>query len=61
MTVYFQGPITPEVIKHIEGPRLICRNGSFRWLTRRERVLYFLGITSAAKLDKTLDPFCYQK
>jgi hypothetical protein len=37
---------------HIDGPVLVCENGSMHWLTYIERLLMFLGFTNVAKLNR---------
>lgn len=61
MSIYF-GPLAdthrvPEVVlRHVDGPYLLCRDGSMRWLTLWERILFFLKVTDASTLDKTPYP-----
>lgn len=36
---------------HVDGPRLICRDGTMHWLTRAERLWLRLGLTTIEQLD----------
>jgi hypothetical protein len=37
---------------HIDGPLLVCRDGTPHWLTLWERLLLRIGLTDVVKLDK---------
>lgn len=36
---------------HVDGPLLVCRDGTLHWLTGAERLWLRLGFTSITKLD----------
>ena len=36
---------------HVDGPLLICRDGTPHWLTRAERLWLRLGLTTIEQLD----------
>lgn len=37
--------------KHIDGPLLVCRDGTMHWLTKVERLWMKLGLTTIEQLD----------
>ena len=37
--------------EHVDGPLLICRDGTPHWLTRKERIWLRLGLTTIEQLD----------
>ncbi len=42
----------PSIVwKHIDGPLLICRDGTIHWLTTRERIWMKLGLTNIDQLE----------
>ena len=37
--------------KHIDGPLLVCSDGTLHWLTLFERILFAAGFTNVEKLN----------
>ena len=42
----------PCIKPHIDGPMLLCSDGSFVWLSMLDRMLLFFEITDVSKLDR---------
>ena len=40
--------------KHIDGPLLTCRDGTPHWLTFRERLSLWLGLTNIYAIERRL-------
>lgn len=38
--------------KHIDGPLLVCRNGSLHWLTWRDRLRFKFGFDDIYSLER---------
>lgn len=38
--------------KHVDGPVLVCRDGTMHWLTIQERIWLKFGFTTIELLDK---------
>lgn len=57
--ISFYPPITEPNINfnHVDGPYCTRRDGAFRWLTRWERVMVFLGFWDAWTIEKR--PSCW--
>ena len=54
--IAYQNGVKPCVNwSHIDGPMLSCGNGSVRWLTRKERIMLRLRLTTVEKLSAALD------
>jgi hypothetical protein len=41
---------------HIDGPLLVFSDGQIHWLTLRERIVLWLGLTNAEKLQEEHRP-----
>jgi len=52
--VWFADSSEPPYIvwKHIDGPLLVCKDGTPHWLTLRERFLLFIGKTTIEELNE---------
>ena len=38
---------------HVDGPLLICRDGTLHWLSKSEILWVYMGFTSIEQLDNT--------
>jgi hypothetical protein len=36
---------------HVDGPLLCCSDSSLHWITWRERLMLWLGLTTVARID----------
>lgn len=50
------GPNAQSYIKwnHIDGPMLICKNGTIHWLTIMERLLLYFNLLSVTHLEEKI-------
>lgn len=46
----------PHIRRNIDGPLLVFRDGQMHWLTWRERMACWLGLTDADRLEKKRRP-----
>ena len=37
--------------KHVDGPYLVCRDGTGHWLTYKERIMLYFKLTSVIELN----------
>lgn len=62
MAVSFPSESKPSISwKHVDGPMLICRDGTIHWLTIWERLQFRLGFIDIDYLDKKHGDYTKQR
>lgn len=55
--VGFVAPQKPSLnMRHIDGPYICFRDGQLHWLTIRERIALWFGLTDAVKIEQKRRP-----